>query len=109
MAIDWFAIAALILATHMMKNLMVKHQKHKINKPKTYDDYIHKLCYITEKNVFDIFKIAMEEHSPWQFSDDRIKQDINNYIKTKNPPSYVKNFIDEGKKVIEEIEIFEIQ
>jgi len=74
------------------------------NKPiVSYAGYLNKLCLMTNKSTYDIFYIAAEPHKipKWM-----VEKDFSNWIKKfgadDKMPNYVKEFLDEGKEIIEE-------
>lgn len=68
------------------------------NEPKTYPEYLLKLCRIKNKNQYDFFVIAAEKH---KLSVYIIKNDWRTYIKTGELPDYMIEFLDEGKEYID--------
>ncbi len=80
--------------------------RKKMNNPESYADYLAKLSYITRKPVHILFVIAGEESKIPKYM---IRSDLDKYLDNLGDddylPSYVKEFLDEGKEIIKETKV----
>jgi len=72
------------------------------NDPKTYPEYLLKLCRIENKTQYDFFVIAGEKD---KISVYIIRNDWRTYIRTGKLPTYMTDFLDEGKEYIDNHQI----
>lgn len=72
------------------------------NEPKTHSDYLLKLCRIENKTQYDFFVIAGEKD---KISVYIVRNDWRIYIKTRKLPTYMIDFLDEGKEYIDNQQI----
>lgn len=94
-----FIVLGLVIAGAIrLKQFMLKA----INEPKEYPDYLLKLSMITDKKQYDLFVIAGEECNIPVYL---VKRDWETYIKTGTMPTYMTDFLDEGKEYIDEVQI----
>ena len=69
----------------------------RLNEPRSYDDYLRKLCYLSKKSSYNIFHEASKKYNLPKYLVDR---DFDKYLIDESIPDYVKEFIDEGKEII---------
>lgn len=92
------ALAFLLICILVWRNALKMQNAHiQINNPIDYDQYLYKLTLITEKSTREIFYIAGEGIPRYM-----IERDFKDYLMKQSIPSYVTEFIDDGKEVIED-------
>lgn len=91
------ALAFLLILILIWRNKLKEQNAHiQIEDPIDYDHYLYKLTLITEKSTREIFYIAGEGIPRYM-----IERDFKDYLMKQNIPSYVTEFIDDGKEFIE--------
>ena len=68
-------------------------------KTETPQDYLWKLKQITDKSEYDLFHIAAEEKGWPKYM---VERDFRRYLADQTLPVYVKQFLEDGKKSIDE-------
>ncbi len=67
-------------------------------RPLTYQEYLWRLKQITGKSEYDIFHIAAEEKGWPEY---QVERHFKRYLENQTLPSYVKDFLEDGKASIE--------
>lgn len=92
------AFAIVVAGSIWLKQYLLKV----VNEPEGYPEYLIKLSAITGKNQYDFFVIAGEECNIPTYL---IERDWKTYITTRVMPTYMIDFLDEGKEYIDDIQI----
>ena len=72
----------------------------RIEDPENHEDYLRLFCYVYEKSAHELFHIAGEGIPKYM-----IESDWKKYLRELTIPSYVKEFLDEGKETLDSAEI----
>lgn len=103
-----FIVAYYLLFLVLLYNLIARWLffRKKIKNPESYSDYLAKLSYMTRKSIHSLFVTAGEESKIPSYM---IVSDLNKYLNNLGNddflPSYVKEFLDEGKDIIKEAKV----